>query len=397
MPTKHLLKVAGAIGAAALVLAGCSSSGGSSSPSASGNGNGLPAIKAYAGPVGAGEGALNVLDWPGYAMPQWVKPFEQQTGCKVNVKDFGTSDEAVQLMHSGGYDVVSASGDATLRLIYGGTVQPVNTSLVPNYADVNAQLKNQPFNTVAGINYGIPHGRGANVLEYNTTVVKPAPTSWNITWEKNSPYAGKITAYDSPIFIADAAIYLMAHQPSLGIKDPYALDQTQFDAAMALLKQQKPMIEEYWGDATKQISAFSKGTLVAGTSWQYNVFAAQANKAPVSSVLPSEGATGWSDTWMVAAKTQHINCAYKWLDWIISPKVNAQVAEYFGEAPSNNKSCAYTQDKTFCAQYHATDAPYWKKVWFWTTPTAKCLDGRTNVQCVPYDKWSIAWSTMRSS
>ena len=73
--------------------------------------------------VGEGEGELNILAWPGYAESgkndpeyDWVTPFEEKTGCKANVKEFGTSDEAVSLMHAGGYDVVSASGDATLRL-----------------------------------------------------------------------------------------------------------------------------------------------------------------------------------------------------------------------------------------------------------------------------------------
>jgi len=395
MHSMRLLKVGAGLAAMALVIAGCSSSSGTSGASAS-PGNGLPKLSAYAGPVGKGEGVLNILDWPGYALPQWTKPFTQATGCKVNVKDFGTSDQAVQLMHSGGYDVVSASGDATLRLIYGGYVAPVNLSLVPNYADINPQLKMQKFNSVAGIPYGIPHGRGANVLEYNTQVVKPAPTSWNITFEKNSPYAGKITIYDSPIFIADAALYLMKHNPSLGITNPYALDANQFAAAMALLRQQKPMVANRWSGSTQQIQDFQKGTIVAGTSWQYNVLTAQQAKAPVSSIVPSEGATGWSDTWMVWSKTPHINCAYDWLNWIVSPQVNAQVAESFGEAPSNIKSCAYTTDKTFCKQYHATDAAFWKNVWYWTTPTARCVDGRTNVQCIPYDQWATAWSQLIS-
>ena len=93
--------------------------------------------------LGEDEGSLNVLAWPGYAEDgstdksvDWVTPFEEETGCQVNVKYFGTSDEAVTLMKSGEYDVVSASGDASLRLIAGGDVEPVNTDLIPNYADV---------------------------------------------------------------------------------------------------------------------------------------------------------------------------------------------------------------------------------------------------------------------
>ncbi len=111
--------------------------------------------------------------------------------------------------------------------------------------------------------------------------------------------------------------------------------------------------------------------------------------------LPKEGSTGWSDTWMVAAKAEHPNCAYKWLDWIVSPKANAQVAEWFGEAPANAKACKETADKNFCDTFHATDENYFSKVHFWTTPIAQCLDGRTNVKCVDYSKWTQAWTTIK--
>lgn len=392
MRSSRLLKVAAGAAAVALLATGCSSS--------DSDGGDTPA--GFAGPVGDGEGAVNILAWPGYVVQDpdngtdWVTEFETTTSCKVNLKEFGTSDEAVQLMQGGGWDIVSASGDATLRLIAGETVEPVNTDLVPNYADIFEGLKLKPWNSVDGVAYGIPHGRGANLLMYNPEVVTPAPTSWKDTWAADSPYAGKVTAYDSPIFIADAAVYLMATQPDLGIKDPYALDQKQFDAALALLEQQKAIIGEYWSDYLKQMAAFGSGTSVLGTTWQVVANAINAEGTTVEAVKPSEGATGWSDTWMVAKDAKNINCAYKWLDWIASPAANAAATEYFGEAPSNAKACDLTADKDHCDKFHATDEEYWKDVYYWNTPTAACLDGRTDVECVPYAKWTEAWSALRA-
>src|SRR3990172_3029161 len=130
----------------------------------------------------------------------------------------------VTLMRTGDYDGVSASGDATLRLIEGGDVSPVNTDLISNYADVFEGLKDQPHNTVDGQSYGVPHGRGANLLMWRTDVVKPAPDSWGVVFDANSPYKGKVTAYDDSVYIADAAVYLKATQPELNITDPYELD-----------------------------------------------------------------------------------------------------------------------------------------------------------------------------
>ena len=400
-------RIALAAAAAVMMLAaGCGSGDGDSGVAASGGGDDVAGFKPPKIPamqsLGKGEGQVNLVAWAGYAEDgsndksvDWVTPFEKQTGCKVNTKVAGTSDEMVTLMKTGQYDAVSASGDASLRLIAGGTVAPVNTALVPNYADVFAGLKNKPWNSVDGVSYGIPHGRGANLLMWRTDKVKPAPDSWGAVFDPNSPYKGKVTAYDSPIYIADAALYLMATQPGLGIKDPYALDQKQFDAAVNLLKQQKTIIGEYWSDYTKEVQAFKSGDSVIGTTWQVIANLAKGEKAPVRATLPKEGATGWSDTWMVAAKAQHPNCAYMWLDWIVSPKVNAQVAEWFGEAPSNGKACQETSNKKHCATFHATDESYWEKVHYWNTPIAQCLDGRTNVTCVDYSKWTQAWTSVK--
>ena len=113
-----------------------------------------------------------MIAWEGYTQPQWVKPFEKQTGCQVNAKYGGSSDEMVTLMRQGGgsqYDLVSASGDASLRLIRGGDVQPVNVNLIPGYKDFIPQLKSPPHNTVDGKHYGVSLQWGPNTLLYNTT------------------------------------------------------------------------------------------------------------------------------------------------------------------------------------------------------------------------------------
>ncbi|HEX9550110.1 MAG TPA: ABC transporter substrate-binding protein [Candidatus Limnocylindrales bacterium] len=357
--------------------------------------------------VGEGEGELTVLAWPGYAengstdeTVDWVTPFEDATGCKVTVQVFGTSDEAFSLFSTNPtkFDIVSASGDASLRLVRAGYVQPVNVDLVPSYADIFPALKDKPYNTVDGVHYGIPHGRGSNLLMWRTDEVTPAPTSWTEMFDPDSPHAGKISVYDAPIYIADAAVVLMATQPDLGIRNPYALDETQFAAAVDLLKKQKPAIGQYWVDYTKQMDAFRAGDAVVGTTWQVITYLLQAEDPPVEVevIKPTEGATGWSDTWMVNSKTTHLNCAYKWLDHIVSPEVNAQIASWFGEAPGNSKACALSEaDQANCDFFHAADDAFWQDVWYWQTPEAKCVDGRTDVTCKTFDDWVKAWTEIK--
>ena len=350
--------------------------------------------------LGDPEKTVSLLGWPGYAEDgsadpayDWVTPFETETGCDVTFKSYGTSDEAISLFRTGDYDAIAASGDATLRLIAAGDVQPLNTDLIPNYAGVYSFLKGRDFNTVDGKTYGVPHGYGANLLMYNTEVVKPAPTSWSVVFDGGSAYKGKVTAYDSPIYIADAALYLMKHKPELNITNPYALDETQLAAAVDLLKAQKENVGEYWSDYLKAIQAFDTGDTVVGTTWQVIKNYLDA-KTPAKAILPEEGATGWSDSWMISSKAKSPNCAYLWLNYIDSPKANAAATEYFGEAPATPDACQYAS-AGFCDTYNAGDTEFEAKLWYWTTPTEKCLDGRTDVKCTDYAKWTTAWQEVK--
>ena len=406
MRITRLTRAGVAVAVLAVVAAGCGTTSGDDdsgdSPAAAEEQGGFTAPDLpMAEELGEGEGSLNVLAWPGYAEDgstdksvDWVTPFEEETGCDVNVKYFGTSDEAVTLMKSGEYDVVSASGDASLRLIAGGDVEPVNTDLIENYADVWGFLKDREWNSVDGQMYGVPHGYGANLLMYNTDEVTPAPTDWSVVFDGGSEYSGAVTAYDSPIYIADAALYLMNTQPDLGIEHPYALDEDQLAAAVDVLKAQRENVGEYWSDYLKEIQAFTTGDSVVGTTWQVIVNLAQADKVPVEAILPETGSTGWSDTWMVSSKTENRNCAYLWLNHIISPEANAAVAEWFGEAPANSKACDLTSEG-FCESYHAGDEAYAEQIWYWTTPIEQCLDGRTDVECTTYQDWTQAWTEIK--
>ncbi|MGO3146164.1 MAG: extracellular solute-binding protein [Leucobacter sp.] len=344
--------------------------------------------------LGDFENEVNILAWSGFVEPAWADQFTIDTGCTVNRKIFATSDEAVQLMRTGEYDLVSASGDASLRLIVDGNVQPINTELIPHFGDdIVEGMKGQLYDTLNGNVYGIPIGRGANILEYNSDVVTEDPTSWDVVWEADSPYAGNIAAYDSPIYIADAAVYLMEHEPDLGIENPYALDEEQLQAATDLLKQQNEMVSEYWSPATN-VTSFTGGNSVVGTSWEVLRKATQDEK--FKSVLPMEGSTGWSDAWMLSADSESPNCAYAWMDYTSEPEVNGAIAMNFGMAPANAAFCETSDEaKEHCDYFNATDEEYFKQVWFWTTPIDQCLDGRTDIQCTNYQDWTNAWATVK--
>jgi putative spermidine/putrescine transport system substrate-binding protein len=356
--------------------------------------------------VGDGEGALSIVAWAGYIERgetdpayDWVTSFEEETGCKVTVKVAATSDEMVSLMTgSDEYDLVTASGDASLRLIRGDTVQEVNTDLIPSYGEVDERLRDAPWHTVDDKHYGVPYQWGANVLMYNTDVFPEPPTSWDVTFvEQDLPDGesnrGRVQAYDGPIYIADAALYLQATQPELGIEDPYALNQEQFDAAVDLLTSQHDLVQRYWHDVVVQTEDFTNEGVVASGSWPYQVNTLVAAEAPIASTIPEEGATGWADTTMLHANAPHPNCAYMWMEHSLDPKVQGDVAAWFGSVPSVPAACSGNELLTDegCATNGFDD---FEEVRFWKTPEADCFgDGG---DCVPYSEWVTAYSEIKN-
>jgi len=376
----------------AIAAAGCGGGGGgskSASTQVKGLGTTLAEIKSKA----RTEGQVDLVIWPGYADKSWANQFTTETGCKVVTKDGTTSDDMIDLVSTGQYDGVSASGNATVRLMKRGDVAPVDTKLIPNYADVASGLKNQDYNSLNGQAYGVPHGRGPNLLMWRTDAVKTPPTSWSAIWSPSAADKKKISIYDDSIFIADAALYLKATQPDLGIDNPYQLNDKQFTAAVNLLKSLKPNVGEWWADYAKQIQSYANKDVVIGTTWPYQENILKADKKPVEAIKPKEGTTGWSDTWMIYSKAAHPNCMYLWMNYIESPQAQAKVAEFFGEAPANLKACSLTVNKNFCTQLHANDEAWWKNVYYWTTPTADC--GGKGGTCKTQQDWVNAWTEIR--
>jgi putative spermidine/putrescine transport system substrate-binding protein len=391
---------------AALTLAACSKPGETPAPAAGGE-----TMMATTGL----EGELNIVAWAGYIERgqsdekfDWVTPFEAATGCKVTVKTAATSDEMVALMTSGGpppsppgdaswppagnapYDLVTASGDASLRLIRGGTVQPIGLDRIPSYSTIDPRLQNAAWHTVDGKHYGVPYQWGPNVLMYRTDVFgKSPPTSWSVVFEAQKfpdgkPNKGRVQAYDGPIYIADAALYLMAKNPGLGIRDPYELGETQYAAVLDLLRGQRALVKNYWHDVNVQVADFQNEGVAASGTWPFQANTLLANKAPIATTVPAEGATGWADTTMLAAGARHPNCAYKWLEWSISKKVQGDVAAWFGSNPVVVNACEGNEllGPDGCRKNGIEN---FDKIKFWRTPEAKCASNADG--CVPYNRW----------
>ena len=348
--------------------------------------------------VGKSEGQVDIVAWAGYIERgatdkkfDWVTDFEKASGCKVNVKTAGTSDEMVALMNEGGFDLVTASGDASTRLIRGKKLQPINVSLIPSYKNIDARLQKAPWHFDNAVHYGVPYQWGWNVLMYNTKVFgDKKPTSWSVVFEEqNLPDGksnkGRVQAFDGPIYIADAALYLMKKNPALGIKDPYELNEVQYKAALELLRGQRKLVGKYWHDAFVQIDDFTNEGVVASGSWQFQANILGSKKAPIATTIPVEGASGWADSTMMHIDAKNPNCAYKWMEHSLNPKLQGDLSAWFGSVPAVPAACkgnALLTDAG-CARQGFND---FDKISFWKTPTTQCKT--QDNKCVPYHKWA---------
>ena len=352
-------------------------------------------IQAAPTELGKGEGQLNIVAWAGYVERgetdknyDWVTGFEKETGCKVSVKTAATSDEMVALMNEGGFDLVTASGDASLRLIAGGKVQALNLALIPSYSKIDPRLQNAPWHTVDGKHYGVPYQWGGNILMYNTKVFPKAPDSWSVVFEEQTlpdgkSNKGRVQAFDGPIHIADAALYLMTHQPALGIKDPYELNEEQYKASLDLLRKQRQLVGRYWHDAFVQIDDFKNEGVVASGSWPFQANTLIADKQPIATTVPKEGVTGWADTSMVHSEAKNLTCAYQWLEHSLNNKLQGDLASWFGSVPVVPAACEGNAllGKEGCK---TNGIDNFDKVHFWRTPVSQCKSQGT---CVPYYRW----------
>ncbi|WP_067800502.1 extracellular solute-binding protein [Actinomadura formosensis] len=357
-------------------------------------------VAKVASTLGPGEGMLNLLTLPGSIESgdtdprvDWVTPFQERTGCKVGLKVVKTPEEMADLMRDRDrrYDGVAAPPEVAGRLVTEKQVAPVNTDLVDGYKKLEPKLRG--LLEREGKHYGIPYVWGSNLLMFDTRTVPP-PASWAAIFEPGQArrYSGKLIMRDSPLAIAEAALYLKGRERKLKIRDPYSLTPKQLAAAGRVLAKQRPYVGEYWDLPADAISAFAGQRAVLGQAWPYQVDVLTRAGRAVRGVIPSEGVTGWLDAWMIGARVQHPNCMYQWLQWTASPDVQQQVAEWTGVAPANPQACSGDRLRSgFCAAYHVGDRDYINKIIFAHAPAKACGGESKKNDCTDYAEWTRTW------
>jgi putative spermidine/putrescine transport system substrate-binding protein len=364
--------------------------------------------------VGAGEGELNLLVFAGYAEDgtsdadfDWVHPFERNTGCDVHVRYVDSGAEIVRaLSRRGGvtFDGASVPADVSGPLIAAGKIAAVRPVLFRRYGDVLPALRGERARHywVDGLMYGTPALYGPNLLVYDTEQVPTRPRSSAVLFDGGPAYAGRVAMIDSPMTIADAALYLARARPELGISDPYELTREQLGAATALLERQAPDVSLYWTAFVDLIDAFRSGHVIAGLGSPIALSLLTLDGGPYAAAIPREGTTGWADTWMMTAGAPHPNCMIRWMRWTGQPEVQAAMALWYGGAPSNGSACRFIRERLGDFGDAADTLPFGRcgdeafleSLHLWRMPRVDCGDERGR-SCVGYPAWRAAWTSVR--
>lgn len=383
-----LVLLVAVLGAAAVA---CSVGGSGVSSDLEGLGTSLPDIQKRA----HREGKLTLVTWPGYADQSWTVPFERQTGCQVEAVEVSTPEAMWDALESVDWDGVSASGQVAGQLIREGRVAPLDTARVPNFEGLVADARTQTGSTPDGEPYGMPFGRVPNLLVFRTDAFPEETDSWTALWEEGRRLGAAVFLPDDPMVIADAAVYLRASRPDLGIESPYELDARQLAAATRLLRRLKPSFVPRALDTEARVQSFLDGEGLVAASSPAEVELLRRRGVPVGAVKPIEGTTGRLDTWMISRSTRNPNCLYLWLDYVGSPGVQAAAADVLQQAPVNPAACDLMRNPDVCGELHAIDDAWWQDVYLETEPVAECGDGRDAV-CTTEDDWEAAWASLRS-
>ncbi|HEY9014890.1 MAG TPA: ABC transporter substrate-binding protein [Gemmatimonadales bacterium] len=360
------------LGVLAVVLAGC---GGQERSAAGGGdlkkieikstGDARADAKSYLAqlcpkPVG---GELNFMVWEGYTDTLFTTPFEQACGVKVNATYMGSSDDLVAKLRAGGaetIDLISPSSDALTAIIEAGLASPLNLDRIPSYEDLSEGFRKLQVARKDGQVYGVPWAFGPNPLIYDTTKVKPAPSSWGTLWDKR--YRGKLSLQDDIATLYMVAQYLGMDDP----KDPshlYNLSDADLAKVKAKMLELRPNVRKYWVTAGDMTQLFQGGEVVMGEGWPLMTNQLRQAKFPAGETIPKEGTTAWADHWVLTKGASNLDAAYAWLEYASQPFTQKLLYDVTAYIVANPDAKEYMTDAEKASQHDISD--YGSKVNFW--------------------------------
>lgn len=339
----------------------------------------------------------------------WVTPFEEQSGCLVQLRTANTDADAYKDLTYGignsYYDAILASPTVAGQLINAKAVAPLKTAQVTGYSGVSPRLRAAAPEVAGGTTYGLPYLWDSYVTGYNSGQIKTVPPTWTALFSPASAarHSGKITVPNDPVTLALAALYLQSSRPSLGITDPFELTSSQLAAAKQAVTAVHKDIGTWWNADSTVIGQLGDGQDVLGAVLTHQINELSRAGLPAAGVPSLTEAAGSGSTvaflysWMVSAHAHNPTCTYQFLSWMTSNSIQEQAAAFTSAAPVVPAACRGAAAAN-CAAYHFSSLPTARNVVFEHLPVANCAvasPGGTAAtaatNCATDAQWRATW------
>ena len=262
------------------------------------------------GQAAAGEGEVRLFSFEGYAEPEWVDPFEAETGCEVVDSYTGSVDEMFAKMKGSDgadYDLISIDTSIIKRYVDADLIIPIDMSKVPNTANLLPAFQSVAETMIGGETYGVSMAWGSLGLIYDREVFPDGVDSWEALWDPAN--AGRVLSLDDANNnVTNAAIIL-------GLDEPFNLSDDDFEAVKQKLIDQKQNLISYYAGFEEGANMWenSEAALMFSMGEFQAVDLANRGYDAVYSI-PKEGGIGWLDTWALSKGAEDSECAHKWMN-----------------------------------------------------------------------------------
>jgi len=330
-----------------LLLSACGGGKGSAGPSPSGSGA-ATADKTAAGAAAESGKVLNLYIWSDYLAPNTLSDFEKQTGIKVHVAYFDANEtlETKLLAGSSGYDIVVPTASYFERQIRAGVYLTLDKAKLPNLKNMDPQLMARVAMHDPGNAHGVIYTWGTNGIGYNEKMVRElmpdAPLdSWRLVFDP--AVASKIakcgiSVLDSPAEMMRAVLNYLG-------RDPNSQKPEDLAVAEATLLKIRPYIRNI--NSSEYIEALANGDLCLAVGYNGDVLQArdrarEANKGiDIKYMVPKEGSILWFDMLAIPKDAPDPDSAYAYMNYIMDPKVIADISNFKRYANANPASQPY--------------------------------------------------------
>jgi len=321
---------------------------------------------------------INVLTWEGYADDSFIKAFEESSSCTVNATYVGSNDDFAPKLAGGGgvYDLITPSIDTTGLMIDAGFVEPLDVSRIAEWNNIYPKFLEQAGIQRDGAYYGMPYTWGSIPFMYRADKFDTPPTSLADVFAAG--LEGKVSVWDDK-----SSLYIAARMN--GDNDIYNLDDAQLAAARDRMVELRPFIRKYWATAGELVDLVAGGEVYVSNTWGGYQSALLADQGiEMVEFLPTDGAEGWMDSWMIVKDSPNTDCAYKLLNMLSSEAGQCGVANVNGYSVANPVAAEACMSPEQFTSLHQDDPDYLDSLQLWA-PLAARLGDYTN-----------AWNSVKS-